>query len=102
MAVLKFKNLAADRELSVLVEGLGEVLIDTFANSPALRKRVKLLERNQFDEQNLAELLRGKEEYIDKTTAPRLGKVLGAEVVLQGSFEKQGKLLRVVTRMTSL
>lgn len=102
VAVLKFKNLAADRELSVLVEGLGEVLIDTFANSPALRKRVKLLERNQFDEQNLAELLRGKEEYIDKTTAPRLGKVLGAEVVLQGSFEKQGKLLRVVTRMTSL
>ena len=35
-------------------------------------------------------------------TAAKLGKVLGAEVVVQGSFEKQGKLLRVVTRMTSL
>ncbi|MFO0657840.1 MAG: serine/threonine-protein kinase [Polyangia bacterium] len=102
VAVLRFKNLAADRELAVLVEGIGEVLMDTFANSPALRKRVKLLERNQFDEQNLVELLRSKEEYIDKSAAAKLGKILGAEVVLQGSFEKQGKLLRVVTRMTSL
>jgi len=102
VAVLKFKNLASDGELAVLTEGLGEVLIDTFANSPAVRKRVRLLERNQFDEQNLKELLRGKEEYIDKTTAAKLGKVLGAEVVVQGSFEKQGKLLRVLVRMTSL
>jgi len=102
VAVLKFRNLAQDAELGVLCEGLGEVLIDTFANSPAVRKRVKLLERNQFDEQNLKELVRGKEEYIDKATAAKLGKVLGAEVVVQGSFEKQGKLLRVVTRMTSL
>ncbi len=102
VAVLKFRNLAQDAELGVLCEGLGEVLIDTFANSVAVRKRVKLLERNQFDEQNLKELVRGKEEYIDKSTAAKLGKVLGAEVVVQGSFEKQGKLLRVVTRMTSL
>ncbi|MBL9040277.1 MAG: protein kinase [Myxococcales bacterium] len=102
VAVLKFKNLAGDAELSVLCEGLGEVLIDTFANSPAVRKRVRLLERNQFDEQNLKELLRGKEEYVDKASAAKLGKVLGAEVVVQGSFEKQGKLLRVLTRMTSL
>ncbi len=102
VAVLKFRNLAQDAELGVLCEGLGEVLIDTFVSSPAVRKRVKLLERNQFDEQNLKELVRGKEDYIDKSTAAKLGKVLGAEVVVQGSFERQGKLLRVVTRMTSL
>ena len=49
MAVLKFRNLAQDAELGVLCEGLGEVLIDTFANSPAVRKRVRLLERTRFE-----------------------------------------------------
>ena len=102
VAVLKFRNLGQDAELLSLCEGLGEVLLDTFSNSPAVRKRVKLLERNQFDEQNLKELLRSKEEYLDKASAAKLGKVIGAEVVVQGSFERQGKLLRVVARMTSL
>jgi serine/threonine protein kinase len=102
VAVLKFRNLGQDAELLSLCEGLGEVLLDTFSNSPAVRKRVKLLERNQFDEQNLTELLRSKEEYLDKASAAKLGKVIGAEVVVQGSFERQGKLLRVVARMTSL
>lgn len=102
VAVLKFKNLAHDPELGVLVEGLGEVLIDALANSDTLRKRIRLLERNQFDEQNLVELFRGKEDYIDRATAARIGKVLGAEVVIQGSFERQGRLLRIVMRMTSL
>lgn len=102
VAVLKFRNLGQDAGLVSLCEGLGEVLLDTFSNSPAVRKRVKLLERNQFDEQNLKELMRSTEEYIDKSTAAKLGKVIGAEVVVQGAFERQGKLLRVTARMISL
>lgn len=102
VAVLKFRNLGQDAALVSLCEGLGEVLLDTFSNSAAVRKRVKLLERNQFDEQNLKELMRSTESYIDKATAAKVGKVIGAELVVQGSFERQGKLLRVVARMISL
>lgn len=46
--------------------------------------------------------MRSTEEYIDKGTAAKLGKVIGAEVVVQGAFERQGKLLRVTARMISL
>ncbi len=102
VGVLKFKNLAGDSELTGLVEGIGEVLMDSLFKSDALRGKVTLLERNQFDEQNLSELLRSKSDYIDRDTAAKIGKVLGAEVVVQGSFERQGNLLRVITRTTSL
>ncbi len=102
VGILKFRNLAGDAELNGLVEGIGEVLMDSLFKSDALRGKVTLLERNQFDEQNLAELLRSKADYIDRDTAAKIGKVIGAEVVLQGSFERQGNLLRVITRTTSL
>ena len=38
VAVLRFKT-RCHRRAAVLVEAIGEVLMDTFANSPALRKR---------------------------------------------------------------
>jgi len=102
VAVLKFKNLAQNPEITVLQEGLGEALMDAIIHEPSLKQKLRVLERNQFDEQNLVELLRGKADYMDPYAAVEIGKIIGAEVIVQGSFEKQGNLLRVTTRITSL
>ncbi|MBL9003087.1 MAG: protein kinase [Myxococcales bacterium] len=101
IAVLRFKNLGADPSLNVLVEGIAEqvttVLGELRGDTP---DRIVLLERNQFDEQNLPELLRGKDEYMDSATVARIGRVLGVEVLVQGAFSRIDDQLRIVARFS--
>jgi serine/threonine-protein kinase len=95
IAVLKWKNLSGDPELNVFIEGISEQTSIAFDE---LRGKITLLERNQFDEQNLPELMRSKTEYIDPSTAAELGRVLGVEVVVQGSFVRLERQMRVNAR----
>lgn len=101
IAVLRFKNLAGDRALNVLSEGISEgvttVLNELRGDTP---DRIMLLERNQFDEQNLPELKRGKEEYMDQATVAALGRVLGVEVLVQGAFSRLDDQMRVTARFS--
>jgi len=101
VAVLRFKNLGADPSLNLLVEGIAEqvttVLGELRGDTP---DRIVLLERNQFDEQNLPELLRGKDEYMDSATVARIGRVLGVEVLVQGAFSRIDDQLRIVARFS--
>jgi len=101
VAVLRFKNLGADPSLNVLVEGISEqvttVLSELRGDTP---DRIVLLERNQFDDQNLPELLRGKDEYMDQATVARIGRVLGVEVLVQGAFSRLDDQLRIVARFS--
>jgi len=103
VAVLRFKNLSGDKELNFFTEGLAEEAIVALQ---ALQRPgsggIVLLERNQFDEQNLPELQRSQTDYIDKSSAAQLGKVLGAEVVVQGTFQRVDSQLKVTARFTSL
>ena len=112
VAVLKFKNLSGDRDLDFYTEGLAEQAIIALAplqgggiaakNSRPLNRQIVLIERNQFDEQNLPELKRSQTDYIDKATAAQLGKVIGAEVVVQGTFQRVETQLKVTARFTNL
>lgn len=101
VAVLRFKNLGGTPELSALVEGISEqvttTLLELRGDGP---DRITLLERNQFDEQNLPELNRGKEEYMDKATVAAIGRVLGVEVLVQGAFTRIDDELRVTARIS--
>lgn len=101
IAVLRFKNLGADPSLNVLVEGISEqvttVLSELRGDTP---DRIQLLERNQFDEQNLPELMRGKEEYMAPETVARIGRVMGVEVLVQGAFSRLDDQLRIVARFS--
>ena len=101
IAVLRFKNLGADPGLNVLVEGISEqvttVLSELRGDTP---DRIQLLERNQFDEQNLPELMRGKEEYMAPETVARIGRVMGVEVLVQGAFSRLDDQLRIVARFS--
>lgn len=62
--------------------------------------RIMLLERNQFDEQNLPELKRGKEEYMDQDSVAAVGRVLGVEVLVQGAFSRIDGDIRVTARFS--
>jgi TolB-like protein len=97
--VLKWKNLSADTSLTAMVEGLAE---ETTVELSALSGQIRLLERNQLDEQNLPELMRSKTDYIDKATAAAIGKVLGAELVIQGAFQRVGDELKITARFVRL
>ena len=61
--------------MNLLVEGISEgvttELNELRGDTP---DRIQLLERNQFDEQNLPELKRGKEEYMDQTSVAAVGR----------------------------
>jgi serine/threonine protein kinase len=100
VAILRFRNLTKDPQVNNLNEGLSEVATDVFTRE--LRGKIVLVERNQLDEMNLPELFRGKEPYMDRETAARLGRVIGAEVVVQGAFEQVGDKLRVSGRISHL
>lgn len=100
VAILRFRNLTKDPQVNNLNEGLAELATDVFTRE--LRGKVVIVERNQVDEMNLPELFRGKEPYMDPGSAARIGKVLGAEVVVQGAFEQVGDKLRVTGRISSL
>ena len=103
IAVLRFKNLNADKELNFYTEGLAEeAVVALQALQGSSSGRIILLERNQFDEQNLPELQRSQTDYIDKSSAAQLGKVLGAEVVVQGTFQRVEGQLKVTARFTNL
>ncbi len=101
IAVLRFKNLAGDPALNVLVEGISEGVTTTLnelrGDTP---DRIVLIERNQFDEQNLPELKRGQEDYMDKATVAAVGRVLGVEVLVQGAFSRLDDQMRVTARFS--
>jgi serine/threonine-protein kinase len=100
VAILRFRNLTKDPQVNNLNEGLAELATDVFTRE--LRGKVVIVERNQVDEMNLPELFRGKEPYMDRDSAARIGKVLGAEIVVQGAFEQVGDKLRVTGRISLL
>lgn len=104
VAVLRFKNLGADKELEFFTEGLAEEAVNSLheLQGPPGHEKILLLERNQFDEQNLPELQRSKTDYIDKASAAHMGKVLGAEVVVQGTFQRVDTQVKVTARFTNL
>lgn len=100
VAILRFRNLTKDPQVNNLNEGLAELATDVFTRE--LRGKAVIVERNQVDEMNLPELFRGKEPYMDRESAARIGKVIGAEIVVQGAFEQVGDKLRVTGRISLL
>lgn len=97
VAVLKFKNLGGERDLELLTEGIGETLLTDLAGIGKLQ----LIERNQVD-QALGEIDFGQTKYVDKGTAAALGKIRGAEVAVQGGYQRADGALRVTARLVRI
>lgn len=83
VAVLYFTNsaLMGNADYAPLSKGMAEMLITSLAQNPGLR----VVERDRL-QALLAEQNLGSGDRVDKETALRLGKVLGAHHLLMGSF----------------
>jgi tetratricopeptide (TPR) repeat protein len=81
IAILYFENKGKKAELNPLQKGLSEMLVTDLSKVKSLKvlERIRLQELVQ--EMNLSEM-----DIVDQKTAPRLGKLLGANRLVKGSF----------------
>lgn len=96
VAVLPFENgaLRNNAEFAPLSKGMAEMLITAMAGNPGIRVVERDRLQKLIDEQNL-----GGGDRVDKETAVRLGKLVGAHHMLTGSFVIDPKQrMRIVVR----
>ncbi len=81
VAVLYFKNLGDNRSLDPLEKGLTEMIITDLSKVKSLKvvERVKL-------QKLLDEIQLGQSGAVDASTAPRVGKLLGASKLMNGTY----------------
>lgn len=100
LAVLDFSNHSIDdhERLDPLEKGFSSLFINQLSGATEL----KVIERERI-QWLLDELdLQKDPSRVDQQTAVRAGKLLGANVVLMGSYIKQGKKMVLSTRLVSV
>jgi len=93
VCVLRFRSLGADPALVELEEALSEAIITDVGQHPGLR----IIERGQVD-LPLRELDFSHSRHVAPETRARLGRIAGAEVVVIGSLQRSGNVLRAAAR----
>lgn len=94
IAVLYFDNTGKNAELDVLSKGLADMLITDLAQAQSVR----VVEREKM-EAVLAELKLQRTSSFDPATAQQLGKMLGAEYLLVGSYFELLGTFRIDARL---
>lgn len=97
VVVLPFQNLTGKSEDLWLGESFAESLTMGLLKVEALQ----VIERSQIS-QILREQQFGQTGLVDEGTAPRLGKLLGAEVVILGSYQRVGEQIQANVRFVHL
>lgn len=94
VAVLEFTNASTDHDNDPLGKGLQSMLTTDLAQVPA----IQLVERQRLQEIQ-SELKLGQGGQVDRSTAARIGKLLGATHLLGGSFVILGNKMRIDSRL---
>ena len=81
VAVLYFQNLGKNKQLDPLQKGITEMIITDLSKV----KSIKVVERVKL-QKLLEEIQLGQSGIVDPATAPRVGKLLGANTLMNGSF----------------
>ncbi len=81
VAVLYFKNMGRKHDLDPIQKGLTDMLITDLSKT----RKLKVVERVRM-QQMLDEMGLGKTGLVDVSTAPRVGKLLGASKLVNGTF----------------
>ncbi len=91
IAVLKFQNLGSAPELAPMATGLADMIITDLSQVRSLT----VIERSRIHAL-MEEMGLGQSGLVEEATAPRVGNLLGARKILQGSFlEVTDKELRL-------
>ena len=94
VAVLYFDYSGKDEELSFLRKGLTQMLVTDLSQT----RKLHLVERTQL-EAVLTELKLNRSKKIDRASANRIGKLLGAQYLITGGYFEAGGKLRVDARV---
>ncbi len=97
IAVMPFSNVNKDKETDWLAEGISETLTTKLGNV----QRIRIVERQRIDAV-LNEVSLGQSGVIDPESAAKAGKVLGAETVVTGAYQKMGEKLRLTARFVKV
>ncbi len=97
VVVLPFKNTTGQPEDQWLSDSFAETLMMGLLEVKDLR----VIERSQI-QQLLREQQFGQSAFADEQTAPQIGKMLGADMLVMGSYEKVGSRLRAYVRFVDV
>jgi len=96
LTVLPFKNASGDKELDPLKDGLAEAVVTDFE----ARSGFKVIEHGLVGEE-IEYIEFTQSRYVDPATKAQLGKIKGAEVVVMGSYQRSGLVLRANARFVN-
>ncbi len=94
VAVLYFDYQGKNEEMSLLKKGLAQMIISDLSGN----KAYQIVERDRLQEV-IAELKLAKSKMIDKKSAARIGKLLGARYMILGGYFDAFGTLRVDARV---
>jgi tetratricopeptide (TPR) repeat protein len=97
IAITYFDNTSEDRSYDPLIKGLADMLISDLSSIES----VKMVEREKLDA-ILKEIDLGESQFIDDATAQKIGKGLGAQYILTGSFIIMGDAFRIDARLVDV
>lgn len=97
LAVLYFDYSGKDEEMGLLRKGLAQMLISDLSAAEGVR----LVERERLEDV-LAELKLGQKAMFDPKTAAKVGKLLGAQHMVLGSYFALGGVLRADARIVEV
>ena len=97
LVVLPFRNLNPSAEDQWLGESFAENITVALSQSSSL----ELVERSQL-ELVMQEQGFGQSAFADEQSAPKLGRLMGAQQMLIGSYQKQGQQLMVNARLVDV
>ncbi len=97
IAIMPFDNTTKDKAVDWIGGGIAETLITELGRIPDLT----LIERTRLNDA-LKEMKLGQSGAVDAATAPKIGKILGADSVVVGSFQKVGSTLRLLARLVDV
>jgi TolB-like protein len=86
VAVLYFRNMGKKKELDPIQKGLADMIITDLSKV----KRLKVVERVRMQKM-IEEMGLGQTGLVDEATSPRMGKLVGASKLIQGSFADLAK-----------
>ena len=94
VAISYFDNTSGLEQYNPLSKGLADMLITDLSNV----KSIQIVEREKL-ESLLKEIDLGKGKFIDPNTAQKLGKGLGADIILTGAFLSMNPDMRIDARL---
>ena len=97
IAISYFDNTSGDKSYDPLIKGLADMLISDLSNIES----IKMVEREKLDAL-MKEIDLGGSKFIDNETAQKMGKGLGAQYILTGSFIVMGDAFRVDARLINV